>query len=323
MKILVPLDGSQLAEQVLPYAISFGRRFATDMYFLQVIDGNEDADKPLDALDWELRRARCDCYLDGVKLTLAEHGIEAECAVVQGDAATEIVEFCGRHDIDLLILSGQGAGAAERFVRGGTARKILSQVDRSVLIVNSPAPALTGDLGYRRILVAVDGSGRSDWALNLAATIAVGHGAELELLHVVEEPRVSPRVRESAEGRGVLERLVDLNRREAYRRLDEIKVSLPKDLATRFRVVVAPDVAAAIDDVATSGEADLTILSAHGWSVQPGQPLSPIAEALVAHASRPVLVLQDALDQEFVLKPAAGVPARSARVERRQSADAG
>lgn len=324
MKVLVPLDGSQVAEQVLPHALSFARRFDAELSFLHVIEPKgSDPDKPFEGLDWELHCAHCDSYLESVKQTLADQRVTVRCEVIEGDPATEIIEFCRRRKMDLLMLSTQGAGGAGRFPRGGTVGKILSRADRSILLVNSAAHPLTEDLRYRRILVPVDGSRRSDWALSLAAAIATGHGAELELVQVIEEPRMPPRVRESAEGRRLVEHLIELNRREAHRCIEEVKGLLPRDLSTRFRVVVASEVASAIDQAAETGDVDLVILSAHGWSADRHQPFGPVVETLLAHASRPVLVLQDTLENGFALKPASGAPIRTARADRRQSAEAG
>lgn len=323
MKILVPLDGSQLAEQVLPHAVCFARRFEAELHLLQVIRDHADPDTPFDGLDWELRCTRSACYLESVSEALAEQGIEASCEVIEGEPASEIIEFCHRHSIDLLILSASGAGAVARFPRGGTVQKIISCADLSLLLVNDDGAVPDGDVSYRHILVPVDGSSRSDWALSLAAAVATANDAELSLLHVIQEPKATQRVRESAEGRQLIERLVELNRADAARRIEEIKAMLPRSLTVSSRVVVAPDIPAAIEQAAEIEPADLVILSAHGSAASHRRPFGPVAEPVLAHTSRPVMILQDATTRGFSLKPAIRVPDRKVRPERRRSAEVG
>jgi nucleotide-binding universal stress UspA family protein len=197
-------------------------------------------------------------------------------------------------------------------------QKVLSNTKASVLLVNPDEAALHTQARYRRILVMLDGSLRSDWALQLAAIIARATGAEMSLLQIVQPPVATPAVSASIEGKQLIERLVELNRLDSVTRLEELKSRLPGDLSVKSRVLVGPEIPPLVQQVAEADNIDLLVLSAHGMSLGSHWLYGPIAESILAHASRPLLVFQDLRERNITLKPRSRLPARSEMVGRPQ-----
>ncbi|MEQ8859174.1 MAG: universal stress protein [Pseudomonadales bacterium] len=317
IRLLVPLDGSKLAEQAILHAATFASAFEAELHLLQVVEPNtHDPQLPFDNFDWEMRCSQSQCYLQDLAQALAGQRIEAHIHVVEGNPPTEIIEFSKTHRIDLILLCTHGAGGINQFPKGSTVQKVISNTDASLLLVRPDESALRTDVHYRRILVMLDGSRRSDWALQLAAIIARAADAELSLLQVVQTPVQTPGVRVSTEGRQLAERLVELNRIDAQKHLDELKNRLPSDITVRIRVLVGPEIAPLVQQVAEEDDIDLLVLSAHGMSIGNYWLYGPIAESILAHASLPLLVFQDIQERSITLKPRSGTPARAVKAER-------
>ena len=321
MRLLVPLDGSRLAEHALAHATALARSFEAELYLLQVIEkASSDPDIPFDALDWELRGAQSAAYLQTLKDTLAEQRPDVRCDVVEGDPPTEIIEFAKKHDIDLILLSAYGAGGVTRFPCGSTVYKVIARASVSLLLVRPEGVAAR--VHYRHILVPLDGSRRSDWTVRMAAAIASAQAAELILLQIIEEPKATQRVLASPEGKELADRLLEMNKLDVMHHLDEVKAQLPRELTVRCRVLIAPGVAPVVEEIAQAEEADLLVLNAHSVSVSDYWRYGPVTEN-VAPSSLPMLVFQDTLENYITLKPIKGEPARSPRVEERERAEAG
>jgi nucleotide-binding universal stress UspA family protein len=319
IRLLVPLDGSHIAEQALLHAATFASSFESELHLLRVVERNShDSEMPFDNLDWEMRCSQCECYLQDLQRALAGQRIDANIHVVEGNPPSEILEFGKQHQIDLILLSTHGAGGINQFPKGSTVQKVLSNTKASVLLVNPDEAALHTQARYRRILVMLDGSLRSDWALQLAAIIARATGAEMSLLQIVQPPVATPAVSASIEGKQLIERLVELNRLDSVTRLEELKSRLPGDLSVKSRVLVGPEIPPLVQQVAEADNIDLLVLSAHGMSLGSHWLYGPIAESILAHASRPLLVFQDLRERNITLKPRSRLPARSEMVGRPQ-----
>jgi nucleotide-binding universal stress UspA family protein len=318
LKVLVPLDGSNLAMQAVPHAMLLARSFESEVHLLQVLEKKAyDQNPSLDDLDWELRRTECQHFLDDLKQTIDVDRMSVHVHVWEGDPATEIIEFCRQEDIDLLVVTAYGVGGITRFPHGGTVQKLVSRAEQSLLIVPPEPPENEPGrkpLSYNRILVALDGSKRADWALYLASAIAQVRHAEICLMHVVQEPRVTPGVLASVEGRELVDRLVELTRRDSLNHLREIASQLPSELKVTTRLLNAPEVSSAVVAAAREEAADLLVLSAHGIA-DGDRAFTAVTERIIGEAPCPVLVFQDTRQKRLILQPVSGEPLSSGKVQ--------
>lgn len=294
--ILLPLDGSPLAETALPHAASLAAAAEARIHLLRVIPIRQRGGAaPLDIIDRRLGHAEAVAYLEAVAADLRNRDLTVQTEVLEGHPAEQIVEVLRRCEADLLVLTSHGAGGITEFPVSGTAHKVMSCAGISVLLVPAPGTGSMGGSGgrYRRILVALDGSRRGRWALGPAVILAQAADAELVLAHVVQVPETVEEP-QSAELRDAAEQLVRLNRRAATQHLGDVRAQLngPR-LRVRTRIETAENVPEALAALAESEQADLVVLTAHGASVSMGQLYGAIAARLLGDARRPLLIAQD------------------------------
>ena len=122
-RILVPLDGSPLAEVVLPHAELFARIFGASIHLLRVLEPISYHENPaaVDPLRWQIHKAEAEAYMQGiasrVRKNLGEKSIIGEdenmsrvgYSVREGKAAENIVDFAHTENIDLLVISTHGS----------------------------------------------------------------------------------------------------------------------------------------------------------------------------------------------------------------------
>jgi nucleotide-binding universal stress UspA family protein len=315
VRILVALDGSHLAEAAVGHAGALAQSFESELHLLTVVERDQDPDKPFDAFEWELRRTHAEAYLHGLQNELSRQGIEAFRHVVEGHPPTEIVNFCERHEINLMFLSAYGVGGVTEFACGSTVQKVIARAGVSVMVVQPEASPAAGirPARYGCILVLLDGSQRSDWALFLATRLAQAHGAKLSLLQVNQEPKVTQRVMRNPRGRKLVEELAEMNTLDSLRHMEEIKAQLPTGTKVRSRVLVASEVPPVVEEIARTDDADLVVLCGNSMSDRECWCCGPASESIIARASRPVLVFRDELEHNITLTPTPRAPARSAK----------
>src|SRR5579885_1897483 len=181
--LLVPLDGSLLAECVLPTAISLGAHLRARVTLLHVMERAAPAtvhgDRHLTAASEAAR------YLDEVARRVAAGGVVVESHVhpnLEGDVAQSIVAHAADLDADLVILATHGAGGAKRVLFGSVAQQVLRKGVRPVLLIRPPegqASREAAPTDVRRLLVPLDGQPPAEAALPIASVLAQAYAAEL------------------------------------------------------------------------------------------------------------------------------------------------
>src|SRR5271165_4583520 len=127
-RILVPLDGSPLAELALSEALDLAQLPDSKVFLLRVIASIEDviSDGETFTLDqqWENRAGRARDYLRGICERPHWQKMKHEVAVELGDPATVILDFAQSNAIDRIILCTHGRTGVSRWVHGSVARKV-------------------------------------------------------------------------------------------------------------------------------------------------------------------------------------------------------
>lgn len=206
-RILVPLDGSSLAERALPHAEEFARIFGSTIILLQVLDPTSfhENPNPVDPLSWQIRKTEADIYMNNIASRLRkelqetvidiisaqkretdEKKILVEYSIREGKTAESIVNFAQSENIDMLILSTHGSGGLSRWNISSITQKVINLVYLPVLIVrayNQPEIE-NASIRYCRILIPMDSSRRAECVF--AAGIALVQGETL-LEHAGED----------------------------------------------------------------------------------------------------------------------------------------
>jgi nucleotide-binding universal stress UspA family protein len=296
--VLVPLDGSSLAECALPWAVAVAQAFAARITLLRVLerpDLSSSTSHHHDAVDLEIRRVEASSQLASIDRDLKARHLTSAIEVRQGRPAEQIVTFAGAHQVDLVVLSTHGEGGLSGWALSSTAAMVVARTRTSVLIV--PARIAEGrrigEIRLRRILVPLDCSPRAECVLPLATALARAHDAELILAHVVPTPEMPRRLPASAEDLAVASRVTERNRLEGGQYLDELRVRLDRDVQVKTRLVVSSRRARAIRAMADEADVDLVMMAAHGRTGDATERYGSVAARLLEESGRPTIVVQD------------------------------
>ena len=146
-KILVPLDGSELAECAIPHVEAVARGCeAPQIVLMQVTEPiylpgeyviSEKDRKRLEAQ----HRATAEEYLGGLRRRLGEDGLSLAAAVISGKVAETIVDYAEKNDVDLIVMATHGRSGVSRWALGSVAERVLRLSCVPVLMVRAPGCA--------------------------------------------------------------------------------------------------------------------------------------------------------------------------------------
>ena len=294
-RILLPMDRSPLAECVLPHTVAIARAFESRLTLAHVMESRSRANwrRAVDPLNWQIRKAEAEGYLDDLAQRLQQAGLPAEKQILEGPAAEQIVEFSRTNDIPLIMLSSHGQSGLSGWNVSSIVQKIVLRAHTSIMIIRAYQLASTDmtGLGYHRLLIPMDGSQRAEFILPVVATLARTQDAQILLAHVIrppEMPRQMPPAREEIE---LADRLVELNHAEAVRYLDDLRSRLPGE--AQARVLVSAHVAATLHELVDQENIDLVLLSAHGHSGLTRWPYGSVVMSFITFGTTPLLIMQD------------------------------
>lgn len=318
-RILVPLDGSALAERAIPHAELFARIFHSDIILLQVLDPANSHTDPnaCDPLKWQIIKTEAEIYLQGktdqIHKNLGEKSLisgdkeknRVEYCIREGRIAENIVDFAHSEHIDLIVISTHGAGGFSRWNINSITQKVISMIYLPVLIVRSFDPPQMNEpiIQYKRIMLPIDGSRRAEWAMSIGAELAKREISTKDLSNnTVKQPRIllltvirppefpvpEPIPVEISQ---LSDQLVKVSYEVVNKYLSELKERLPVESETR--IIESSSIATAIHDQAEMENIDLVVFCAHGYSGQFNFPYGSITRNYLEHGSKCVLIVQD------------------------------
>ncbi|MCD4673719.1 MAG: universal stress protein [Anaerolineaceae bacterium] len=295
--VLVPLDGSILAECVLPHTVAFAKAFQAKVTLVRVLNGlaNEREDL-VDLFDWRLEKAEAQLYLDKVARYLRKEGMNIDVAILEGPTAERIMEYAAAKQADFIILSSHGLSGYSGWNISSVVQQIISQAYLPVLIVRADSTKLPNfkALQYKKILVPLDLSARAECALSAATWIARNHNSLLLPLHLVAQPEMPRRTPLTQEELLLAGDLVDRNRNEATHYLKEVCYRLTcEEFKIAPLVQVCTSTTSAIHDIVRREKIDLVVLCAHGYSSENKWPFGSVAMNLIVFGKTPLLIVQD------------------------------
>ncbi|MBI3944173.1 MAG: universal stress protein [Chloroflexi bacterium] len=293
--ILVPLDGSVLAESVLPHVIALSRTIYAEVTLLHVLEHHSNGGHtvPVDPLDWHVSKAEAEVYLEKVATRLRDGGLRANHVVIEGKAAEGIIEYAHSHAVDLIIICSHGESGLTGWNISSVVQKIILRVYLSIMIVRAyrSVPEDLDGLVYNRLLLPLDGSQRAECVLPLATALARKFDAHLVPVLVVARPEMphwAPPVPEDTE---LADAITERNRAEAARYLDQLQPRL--DGGVEPRLLLGTDVSTTLQDFVEKENIDLVLMSAHGNSIEARWPYGSKAMNFIIYGTTPLLIVQD------------------------------
>jgi nucleotide-binding universal stress UspA family protein len=141
--ILLPLDGSQRAEAILPHVRELAHRYDATVILLQVVESHPVALPPygepmeLNASALQQHLSAASGYLSALEDELRRDGIRAEKYVEHGPVVETIINIAVREQADLIALASHGRSGLSRVFYGSVAAGLLHRVDRPLLLIRS------------------------------------------------------------------------------------------------------------------------------------------------------------------------------------------
>ena len=290
-KVLIPLDGSRLAEHALAFLPPLSHFGELDVTLVSVIDFSDDLLKSLTTEDQERERNLLGSYLSEIASDLEKHlGAHVHTETLRGAAATRLLEQAESVSPDVMIISTHGRSGLARWQRGAVADKVIRGAKCPVLVVGPKAMERGQWLEaeaippFKKILVPLDGSQRSEEALPAAMQFAEQFDAQVHLLQVA--PYV-PLASSFWETPVVVTKEVE----EASKQyLTEVAEKLGKPANLSIHVTLgAPS--HEIDTFIQQNTIDLVVLTSHGRSGLARAALGSVTDRVIG-AGPPVLVVR-------------------------------
>ena len=187
--ILVPLDGSELAEGALPYASALAAKLHTHLVLVTVWEGADtDLASTFPSLSLEVTESAeryFTDYLNGVKAKLPDAD-RVRAIVRPGDAADEILKAAEETEARAIAIATHGRSGVSRWLYGSTAGRLLRRSHVPILAVG---PKLLEkkrpSADIRKIMVPLDGSKLAEQAVPIAGSLAKATGATVTLVRGV------------------------------------------------------------------------------------------------------------------------------------------
>lgn len=291
-QLLVPLDGSHLAESILPATTVVAGQLGATVTLLHVLERNAPAqvhgDRHLGAVP------AAEAYLEEVADRLGREGLAVAWhahEAAEGDVARSITAHAAEMGADLVMLATHGAGGVRQMVFGSIAQQVIGYGRTPVFLLHPQAapPAFR----LHRFVVPLDGAAEHESSLPVAADLADRFGAAIDLLSVVPY-RANLGGPRAAVGRllpSATRALLDVQERE----LAEYLQATAASLSAPGGVSCAVERGDPVDLIVRRLErvdADLLILATHahrGWSAFWSGSVSP---ELLARWRRPALLVR-------------------------------
>ena len=139
-RILVPLDGSEFAEDALDPALAIARAMGAEIVLFRVAQRIPRTEKLAEMPDVyndvvAATYREAEDYLKDLQEKLAPEQVSIEYRPASGGVARQILDYAAGHDIDLIILSSHGRTGVDRWVHGSVAQKVLDNCSCSTLVV--------------------------------------------------------------------------------------------------------------------------------------------------------------------------------------------
>ena len=290
--LLVPLDGSHLAESVLPAAEAIARQFGASVTLLHVIEPRPPArvhgERHLSTVP------EAEAYLAEV-VAHAFAGLPVRTHI-HGPADADVAASIARHTnelrIELIVLCTHGRGRTRDLLYGSVAQQVLRQGQVPVLLVRADgaAPAFLCE----RILVPLDGSPASEAALPAAEAVARAFVGRLHLVTIV------PTAATVSADRALAARLLPGATAASLELEEDAMRTYLTGVAERLRgagvvadaEVARGDPASGVLDAIDRSGADFVVMATHGRSGLSAAWAGSVASRISARCRKPILLVR-------------------------------
>ncbi len=295
-RMLIPLDGSELAEQVLPYARSLASALTIPVEFLEVVDpealkllANPEQGRYLDTLLAD-QRASSRNYLETIAGSF--HGTQVKCSVEIGKAEELIIDKAAADKNTLIVMTTHGRSGIQRWLLGSVADKVLHGSTNHMFLVRATDQGQTeGEVALTKVIVPLDGSPLAEKVLPHVVDVAKKMGTGVVFFRAYALP---PAV--SADEYGTYsEELFSQLEAEAKDYLAEKVTEVEQKGVENVSSVV--DIGYGAEEIirlARNTSNNFIAMCTHGRSGVTRWVLGSVTERVVRHSGDPVLIIRAA-----------------------------
>jgi nucleotide-binding universal stress UspA family protein len=287
-KIVVPLDGSPLAEAVIPFAAEIVSKSGGELVLVTAVQQVGVWDATLTLMDRETEAARD--YLEATRKAVAGR---VSTKIVSGDAAEAVLACVDEIGADMLAISTHGRSGLARWLFGSTATHMLEQSKVPLLVIRPKEGEDKGAPGpvVKKILVPLDGSDVAHGILPVVEDFAKAIGATLVLYHAVAPLAAYPGFEMA--GASAIGQVVD----DLQAQANEILTKAARDVKSRgVEATIAVNLNTAVDGIIQAGDelgVDLIAISTHGRGGLGRAVLGSVADGVIRRtADIPCLVIR-------------------------------
>lgn len=278
-KMLVAIDGSESSMHALKESFKLARNEKSWITVVSVVPEYK-GDLDLVAVGNVMASMRRPCE---DALHKAEELAKAEGALIktvceEGEAYERIIDLAETENCELIIMGRRGSSRLERALVGSVTARVIGYSQRDVLVVPKDA-----EIGWRKILVATDGSKYSKTAILRAVDFASAYGGELKVLSIVDLP---------SEFYGEAPQAVEDLIKKAKTYVEDAAKQAESEGINVETFVREGEAYMMILDVAEDLNADAIVMGSHGRTGLRRLLMGSITEKVIGYASCPVLVVK-------------------------------
>jgi nucleotide-binding universal stress UspA family protein len=191
-RLLVPLDGSELAEVAIPYAEELAGKFGSKVILLNVRRPSEDPSNPEHGayLNKMIAMIEDDTKKSPALSSGEKAKVESAIIGLSGlltHPAEEILDYAEKENISLIVMATHGRTGIKRWALGSVAEKVVRASTKPILLVRANING-RNKISLRNILVPLDGSKQSESLLPNIKNLASELKSKVILLHVILQP---------------------------------------------------------------------------------------------------------------------------------------
>ncbi len=301
--ILVPLDGSELAEKGLEPALRLARRHEARVHLVSVVAEPPPPDGLGDRYGWTGSRWLVEgettvrTYLEEVRERLASLGgavlIDTHVRVAVGRATRTILDIAREVHADLIVLTTHGRGAFERIWLGSIADQLIRSSPVPLLLLRGDGDTerlFVHESSPEHIWVPLDGSKAADSVLDVLGELVSPSGSRVTLTSVLDGSGKSFSVHRPDAASEMARLAGEREGIESYLETAKKQLESRGVRGVQARLLEGPDVARALVDACERSDADLIALSTAGRGGVVRFFVGSVADKLIRGSKLPVLV---------------------------------
>jgi nucleotide-binding universal stress UspA family protein len=280
-KILVAVDSSESSRNALHQAFKLANEEKCWITVTSVVPPYEGEIETLGVKDIKAAlRKPCDDALGEVQKIATNERMLVKTVCEEGEVYERIVDLADAENCDVIVMGRRGLSRIGRTLIGSVTARVIGHTQRDVLVVPNGTT-----VGWKTIVLATDGSKYSAAAAERAIGFAKSYGGALKVLSVVDVPTEF-----YAEAPQAVDDLV----KKAKGFVADVKKQAEAAGVSAETFVMEAEAYLAVNNLAQEQKANMIILGSHGRTGLRRLLMGSVTEAVIGHASCPVLVVKSA-----------------------------